>query len=121
VSPGLRIVTGDCWQAANGCISAGRASYLRWSHGKLWGRPATGGHFYACSSYLYPGAAVCGNGLVLPTTQADSGVLGSFEDQRLNAAVIAHGIREALAAIQRPPDAGPAEPLRRDLPTLLRG
>jgi signal transduction histidine kinase len=47
--------------------------------------------------------------------QADDGVLSAFEDQLLNPAVIAHGIREALATLQQPPDAAPAEALHREL------
>lgn len=105
-APALRIVTEDSWETAHRRISAARESYVRWAHGKLWGRRAAGveskylltglatcvscggtfyaqrrshgsrrAHFYACSSYFYRGAAVCGDGLVLPMAQADDGVL----------------------------------------------
>ena len=72
-------------------------------------------HFYACTSYFYRGAAVCANNLVVPMAQADDGVLGAFEDQLLNPTVIAHGIREAFAALQHPPDTAQADALGREL------
>ncbi len=145
-APALRIVSEECWQAAQQRLEAVRGSYLRWSRGKLWGRPAAGveskclltglavcaecggtfyrqsrshgrqrAHFYACSSYFYRGAAVCGNGLVLPMADADAGVLGAFETQLLDPDAIAVGFREALAALQQPPDHTDEDRLRREL------
>ena len=55
-SPELRIVPDDLWVAAHQRISRVRASYLRGTDGRLWGRPLRGND----SKYLLPGLARCG-------------------------------------------------------------
>jgi site-specific DNA recombinase len=53
--PALRIVPEALWQAAHERLAASRASYLRASDGKLWGRPTNG----TASRYLLMGLATC--------------------------------------------------------------
>jgi site-specific DNA recombinase len=59
---GLRVVSEEVWQATRQRLEGIRQSYLRWTHGKLWGRPASGLE----SKYLLTGlgtCAVCGGGI----------------------------------------------------------
>jgi site-specific DNA recombinase len=55
-APELRIVPDDLWLAAHQRITRVRASYLRGTDGRLWGRPLRG----TDSKYLLPGLARCG-------------------------------------------------------------
>ena len=55
-APELRIVPDDLWVAAHQRITRVRASYLRGTDGRLWGRPLRGND----SKYLLPGLARCG-------------------------------------------------------------
>jgi site-specific DNA recombinase len=60
----LRIVSEDVWQATRARLEGSRQSYLRWTHGKLWGRPASG----LASRYLLTGlgtCAECGGGVTV--------------------------------------------------------
>jgi site-specific DNA recombinase len=58
----IRIVSEEVWQSTRQRLEGTRQSYLRWTHGKLWGRPAAGLE----SRYLLTGlgtCAVCGGGI----------------------------------------------------------
>ena len=64
VVPALQIVPDDVWVAAQARLEATRASYLRGTDGRLWGRPLTGVE----SKYLLPGlakCAMCGGGVIV--------------------------------------------------------
>lgn len=70
-APHLRIVGDDLWSAAHERISRIRASYLRGTDGRLWGRPTKG----TDSKYLLPGLARCGlcNGSMYVKTRRATG------------------------------------------------
>jgi site-specific DNA recombinase len=55
-APELRIVAEKLWEAAHDRLAATRATYLRTTQGKLWGRPASGIE----AKYLLTGLAQCG-------------------------------------------------------------
>ena len=54
-APELRIVSDQLWQAVHGRLAGVRQHYLRWTGGKLWGRPAAGVE----SKYLLTGLGSC--------------------------------------------------------------
>ncbi len=55
-APQLRIVTDAQWIASHGRLEQSRQTYLRGTHGQLWGRPIDGHE----SKYLLTGMARCG-------------------------------------------------------------
>ncbi|MEO8520558.1 MAG: recombinase family protein [Acidobacteriota bacterium] len=55
-APELRVVTEGQWQAAHGRLEHTRQTYLRGTHGHLWGRPVDGHE----SKYLLTGLSRCG-------------------------------------------------------------
>jgi hypothetical protein len=70
-APDLRIVSDALWAAAHERISRIRASYLRGTDGRLWGRPTRG----TDSKYLLCGLARCGicNGSLYVKTRKATG------------------------------------------------
>jgi site-specific DNA recombinase len=76
-APELRIVPDELWAAAHERISRIRASYLRGTDGRLWGRPLRGND----SKYLLPGLVRCGlcNGsMYVKSRKGTSGKARSF-------------------------------------------
>ena len=55
-APHLRIVSDELWEAAHARMETTRRTYLRGTHGHLWGRPSNGIE----SKYLLTGLARCG-------------------------------------------------------------
>jgi site-specific DNA recombinase len=123
--PDCRIVDEPLWTAAQARLTQTRAAYLRWTGGKLWGRPehghesrylltgfsmcgVCGGSFsvrtrtgggldYRCAFHATRGPAICANGVALPVARANAEIIGRLQRDVLTPRVVEAAITTALA------------------------
>jgi site-specific DNA recombinase len=133
--PNLRIVSDDLWDAAHERLRASRQNYLRWTDGRLFGKPAnlvTSRHLlvglarcdecgtamavYSRSykrhrtfNYACPRsrADLCRNTLEVPMTMADEAALSMFTDDVLSPATVALTLTKLDAMLNGPTEDGP--------------
>ena len=130
--PEFRIVPEDLWQAAHARLANTKASYLRHTNGRVWGRPESGTvspyllvglsvcgscgaslmvrtvkggrySYYACSLHHLRGANACPNNLTMTMTTANTAVLTALREHILNPQALAHAIETAIARLGTSP------------------
>jgi DNA invertase Pin-like site-specific DNA recombinase len=125
-APECRIIEDALWAAAGARRDQTRRAYLRWTGGRLWGRPdtglesrylltglsacgvcggslgakarrpGTGGLEYRCVYHATRGPAVCANHYPLPLHAADAAIIATLRQDVLTPARIERAITTAL-------------------------
>ncbi len=125
-APALRIISDELWTTARERLDQARRAYLRWTGGRLCGRPDTGlesrylltgfsscgicgGSLgvrirrvgtglldYRCVYHATRGVTVCTNGVALPVRIANAEIIGRLQRDVLTPTVVERAIAKAL-------------------------
>ena len=130
--PELRLVSDDLWNAAHARLKNTTAAYLRFTNGRVWGRPESGTvspylltglsvcgqcgasllvrtlkggryAYYACSYHHLRGDKACPNNLTMPMKAADTAVLTELREHILNPKALAYAIETVIARLGTSP------------------
>src|SRR4029453_16120001 len=67
------------------------------SHGT--GRTRRRVHFYGCTTYWSRGKSICSNGLVIPASTAENGILAALDSELFDSRIVAQAMAKVRAAL----------------------